>query len=184
MSNRLNCEAPPQPKARAARESVSSCADCATATQPRAPVPNPIPVLVPVPVPVPVLVPIPVPDHISPRRGTKFSSRTLLPFSCTTRDLSAPVCVQPAFSIAFWLLTRDSLIELVCSTLVIERHWIALTTKVRHTCLTFELSNIDQILFAKIRDRTRIDDSLRIYPKYYRLRMCRINLKIRFLMFL
>jgi len=43
MSNRLNCEAPPQPKARAARESVSSCADCATATQPRAHVPVPVP---------------------------------------------------------------------------------------------------------------------------------------------
>lgn len=28
MSNRLNCEAAPQPKARAARESVSSCAEC------------------------------------------------------------------------------------------------------------------------------------------------------------
>lgn len=52
MSNRLNCEAPPQPKARAARESVSSCADCATATQPRAPIPVLVPARVPVPVPV------------------------------------------------------------------------------------------------------------------------------------
>lgn len=87
MSNRLNCEAPPQPKARTARESVSSCADCATATQPRAPVPNPIPVPVLVPVLVPIPVPIPVPDHISPRREGLNSLPELLPFSYTTRDL-------------------------------------------------------------------------------------------------
>lgn len=81
--------------------------------------PNPIPVLVlvlvplPVPVPVPVPVPIPVPDRTSPKREGLNSLPGLLPFSYITRDISAPVCVQPAFSTAFWLLTRDSLIELV-----------------------------------------------------------------------
>lgn len=74
-------------------------------------------VLVPVPVPVlvPIPVPIPVPDHISPRREGLNSLPELLPFllhnARSTRDM--PVCVQPAFSTAFWLLTRDSLIKLV-----------------------------------------------------------------------
>jgi len=65
MSNRLNCEAPPQPKARAARESVSSCADCATATQPRAHVP--------------------VPDRTSPRDRDADTRENLPP-----RDASFP----------------------------------------------------------------------------------------------
>lgn len=64
MSNRLNCEAAPQPKARAARESVSSCADRATATQPRAPDPD----LDPIPVPVHVPILVPIPDRTSSRR--------------------------------------------------------------------------------------------------------------------
>jgi len=95
MSNRLNCEAPPQPKARAARESVSSCADCATATQPRAPVSQSYSRararsysrsysrarL-----------------HLTEKRGTKFSPRTppvLLYNARSTRDMPVYVYSQP-----------------------------------------------------------------------------------------
>jgi len=98
MSNRLNCEAPPQPKARAARETVvSSCANCTTATQPRAP--DPIPVLVPVAVvPVPIPVPVLVPDRISPRKEELNSLSGVLHNARPTR---APVRVLSTFFTIF-----------------------------------------------------------------------------------
>lgn len=89
------------------RERVLMCADCATATQPRAHVP----------------VPVPVPDRTSPGETereehacARARARTILsPDSSRHRvhTRREPASAR-VFSAAFWLLTRNSLIEL-CS---------------------------------------------------------------------